>query len=119
MATSLSPPDIPEELLLHFDCPDWSRDAWGQCMIMVEDPTFLEALGLALPLQPEMLLGLRARTGSADDLEVGSLSLLWNLSGLYFYSLTIMCMCQYSCIRCPRPFLHAPPSGLHPPAGRG
>ena len=67
-----APPSIsPEELLLHFDCPDWSRDAWRQCMVMVDSRAFPGALREALPLQPEVLTRLRARTGSADDLEVG------------------------------------------------
>ena len=65
------PSSCPEELLLHFDCPDWSRDAWHQCMVMVDSRAFPGALSEALPLQPEALTRLRARTGSADDLEVG------------------------------------------------
>jgi hypothetical protein len=59
-----------EEYQMNFECPQWCDIAWQMCMAMVSDPEFPKALLECKPLSHDVVTRLRARTGSADDLEV-------------------------------------------------
>ncbi|GAX77215.1 hypothetical protein CEUSTIGMA_g4661.t1 [Chlamydomonas eustigma] len=69
-AVHTTDPDQLEEYQMNFRCPQWCDIAWQMCMAMISDPAFPKALLKCMPLSQDMVTRLRARTGSANDLEV-------------------------------------------------
>ena len=73
-ATEATPPSL---IITHVRC------VWAKCLRMTSSPRFPQSLTLALPLSPRDLSRLRARTGTADDLEVVYLHCIRTYSTTY------------------------------------